>query len=396
MVPPEGLPGNDVTSFANTGGICMDVAHFDALTRMLAFRQSRRSVAIVLGAVATAILTQGEETQAGKKKKKPLCLNGQTIKASGNKRKKLLKQGASPGACAGSCTPRCDGTSCGGDDGCGGACGCSGNAVCNGGTCMPCTVVCTGTPLGCGSQLTQALLDGGTIALCPGTYSAGAGVFEIRKDTTLVGAGPEDDPGSNTILDGEGARLVLFANTSRKLTMHGLRVINGFGGQGGGMLAGEGTDVRVTNCAFVQNTGNGGGAILSFGNLRLTNTLFDQNEATNSDGGGVLLIDSDQSFVTNCTFTGNTSGMFGGGLSANNSQVTITGTEFRDNTADRGGGLSMDGGTVNLDSATLITGNVATELGGGAVRFSGVLNRNGATISGNSAPRQPDCAGGCT
>ena len=162
------------------------------------------------------------------------------------------------------------------------------------------------------------------------------------------------------------------------------------------MLAGDGTDVRVTNCAFVQNTGNGGGAILSFGNLRLTNTLFHQNEATNSDGGGVLLIDSDQSFVTNCTFTGNTSGMFGGGLSANNSQVTITGTEFRDNTADRGGGLSMDGGTVNLDSATLITGNVATELGGGAVRFSGVLNRNGATISGNSAPRQPDCAGGCT
>ncbi|MFT4040703.1 MAG: NHL repeat-containing protein [Thermomicrobiales bacterium] len=99
----------------------MDPTTFDRLSRAITTRRSRRSLAH--GLVAASLLGAGgalalpamadatarrsskrHRAQAEKKKKKgkksPFCLNGQTVQGSKKNRKKLLKRGATPGACA--------------------------------------------------------------------------------------------------------------------------------------------------------------------------------------------------------------------------------------------------------------------------------------------------------
>lgn len=84
----------------------MDDSRLDRLARFADAPRTRRSAAVLLSAVAAPPLLGSIPVDARKKKKKfTLCLDGQTIKASKKNKKKLLKQGATPGACAARCVP---------------------------------------------------------------------------------------------------------------------------------------------------------------------------------------------------------------------------------------------------------------------------------------------------
>lgn len=119
----------------------MDHAAFDHLARRVgAIRSRRAAVAVLGGALVSLPAVFFPNLAAAKKKKKKkvtLCLNGQTITASGKKKKKYLSQGATPGACPPpGCTRKCTGKTCG-SDGCGGSCGtCGANHVCQNGACV--------------------------------------------------------------------------------------------------------------------------------------------------------------------------------------------------------------------------------------------------------------------
>ncbi|MCA9880937.1 MAG: right-handed parallel beta-helix repeat-containing protein, partial [Thermomicrobiales bacterium] len=372
----------------------MDATQADQLARRLWGLRTRRDLARALSGVAAAPLLSGANVAAGKKKR-PVCLDGKTIKATPKKRKKLLKRGATTGACPGGCSPQCNGVSCGGSDGCGGTCGCAAGSICHEGACTPCTVACTGTPLACGIELDLALEEGGTIFACPGRY---LGSFDVRKNTTLVGAGSGDDPATSTILDAGGANqhVVHFTKngTQDTLRLTGLRVTGArYGASGGGLYLGEGLKVRVTNCAITGNKADAsGGGIWSRADLRLENSTVTDNESgtVGINGGGIALY-AGRSVITDCVIANNTSHSYGGGLYLQGAaaEVTVTGTEIRENQALRGGGIALDvDATVTLDSATSVTGNTASELGGGVACFTGTFTQNGATISGNFAPRQ--------
>lgn len=100
----------------------MDGYRFDALIRRLATTSTRRGALALVGVLLASPMS-GQRSGYARKKKVSLCFNGQTIKASKKKKKKLLKQGATLGACLpcqdcqnGSCVPKPNGVSCG--DGC--------------------------------------------------------------------------------------------------------------------------------------------------------------------------------------------------------------------------------------------------------------------------------------
>lgn len=361
----------------------MDAGQFDRVTRRIFSAIDRRRVMGVLGGLVASPLL-GDTSADAKKKKSPVCLNGNTVNVSGKKRKKLMKQGATPGRCSG-CAPQCNGARCGGSDGCGGTCGCPSGSLCNEGTCMPCTVACTGTPIACGAALQRALQDGGTVVACPGRYQ---GPFLVEKTATLNGAGPGDDPATNTILDGEGsvaATLSVIRDIVFKLS--GAKITNG---TQAGLWIFDDVDARASNCTFADNNGPG---IAAMGAFQMTNSTVRDNRSP-SDGGGVYFYGAGPHFVDNCVITGNSATNDGGGLFTTNvAYVTVTGTRIQGNTAKRGGGIFTEEGTMRLDSATSITNNLATEVGGGVARFGGTFNQNGASISGNNAPSSPNCAG---
>ena len=113
----------------------MDDRHFDDLAGRVAARLSRRRGLGLLAGASLPLLGVAEMTHAKKKKKKTLCNRGQTVTVPKAKAKKLLRKGATKGACATCPTGQkaCNGgciatTAC---------CNCTPPKVCSNGTCLP-------------------------------------------------------------------------------------------------------------------------------------------------------------------------------------------------------------------------------------------------------------------
>ena len=81
----------------------MDGPGFEALTRLCGAASSRRALVAVLGSLLTGPWQSGAPVSAKKKPKKiTVCDDGLTIRVPKTKKKRLLKHGATSGAC-----PRC-------------------------------------------------------------------------------------------------------------------------------------------------------------------------------------------------------------------------------------------------------------------------------------------------
>lgn len=281
----------------------MDVSQFDRIARTVAGARSRRLVLQSAGGLVATAAPGGEFAGARRKrKKKPVCLNGQTIKASSDKRKKLIKQGATAGACT--------------------------SNVCSQGACQPCTVTCTGSPVLCGATLSQALLAGGTVVVCPGRYAGG---FSISQDTVLVGAGAGDDPSTQTILDGQGIDRVLLVKKGMTLSLAGVRVVNGASGteNGGGLATENDNDVRVADCAFVGNTGYLGGGLSAGKSLRVTSSTFSGNTA--AFYGGAIYFSGETCLISATDFSSNSAASKGGAIYRSTGVMTLSSTTFNNN-----------------------------------------------------------------
>lgn len=380
----------------------VDAKRFDAMTRLLTLRPSRRrAVPLITGLLAatcSGIMPAFAGNNKPKKKKKiTLCFDGQTIEASGKRKKKnLLKRGATQGACV--CTPRCAGTC--GDDGCGGVCRCGAGFICVSGACQSCDVVFNGNAITSGTALQTRLQLGGTIRVCPGRYQ---GNFLLNATTSLIGAGDGEDQASNTVLDGNRTGRVMDIGNGVSVTLQGVRITGGDGlGNGGGIRsAGR---LALTNCSVSGNRADRGGGIAhtsaATGALELTNCRITGNEALVGNGAGLILENTTQQVtIKGCTISGNTSSLAGGGIQKDAGSCAITGTEISGNKAVANGGGVLNAGTMSFDGACRITNNTSDAQGGGIFNEAGsTVTLNGATVTGNSPQNcagtaVPGCAG---
>lgn len=388
----------------------------ERLTRVLAQGLNRRGLASL--GVAVTLMTR-PAVGAKKKKKKTLCFQGQTVLATKKKYKKLLKQGATRGACA-ACTPTCLGKACAADDGCGGTCArCDARSFCDGGTCAPCAGHCRGEVCD-GADLQTALNAGGPVQACPGRYT---GTFSLGANVTFLGAGEGADPVSNTILDAQGQGRTLDVPTGVTAAMQDVRITGGdTNGNSGGGVRVNGA-LEMTRCTVHQNTSDGasGGGVGNFGTLTMTDCTVSKNHG--GTGGGILHGGAATAplTMTGCTVTENTSPNFGAGIhhasnqlmilnsctvSANtsdagpgglilptaNQTAQITATAFTGNTGNGNGGAIWNSGTITFDAASSVTGNTAIGGVGAGIYNTGTVTLNGATVSGNT-PATDQCFG---
>ena len=116
---------------------------------------------------------------------------------------------------------------------------------------------------------------------------------------------------------------------------------------GGAIYSSLGSSLDITNAIFTNNSAEtrDGGAILNYGKLTLTNSLFEQNNAT---WGGAINTNGETT-ITNATFTNNTAKFDGGAISNYRSTLTITNATFTNNTATRDGGAIYNSATATLD-----------------------------------------------
>jgi hypothetical protein len=205
--------------------------------------------------------------------------------------------------------------------------------------------------------------------------SATDGLPLITGHFALVGGG-------NTVIRRSPAALssfrVLEVASGASLGVSNLAIVNGkTAGLGGGIL--NGGTLRIRNVTFFKNsagnggalsnsagdtailnnatmslnttTGIGGGGIINFGTLTLSESSLSGNKAP-INGGGLNTQPGGISHIIRSQIVSNVSGGLGGGLS-NLGTTTISGSSVRFNKGSGGGGIATGNTNVTLTQSTV-------------------------------------------
>ncbi len=155
-----------------------------------------------------------------------------------------------------------------------------------------------------------------------------------------------------------------------QLTLSGVTISNGFAVDGGAINV-EG-HLEMDSCVLQFNRAvflGGAVAASDTGSFLITNTSLVDNLTLSSDGGAISYIQNSvpdvQSKLLQCTISGNTAGLQGtgqgGGISATGTHgfLEITHCTITDNTADLGGGINAQSGTL-LMAETIVADNTGS------------------------------------
>jgi len=270
---------------------------------------------------------------------------------------------------------------------------------------------------------TNALPGEDVIILGSGTYrlsiagiaedNAATGDLDITDSVQILGAGA-----TKTFIDADGLdRVFDILGEHTTVTLSGLTVINGnlpaglaVSQKGGGGVRNQGelslSTVVVSNNTVRDATSDDvGGGVLNQGKCLVTNSTVADNHAVrgggimndtgsslriiastilgNSSQGGAGFMNYGAADVINSTFSNNAvqGGLLSGGAVYNQDQLQLTHCTIAENSADRGGGLRNNGGTVSMIN-TLIADNQ-----GGNCYSSGEILSEGHNLDSDNTCR---------
>jgi CSLREA domain-containing protein len=237
------------------------------------------------------------------------------------------------------------------------------------------------------------VVDGGGI----GTMEdfAATGDLDIRDDVTIVG----DGPGSTIVDANRMDRVFHIPVPGLSVSLVGLTITGGGGlsqgGDGGGGIWNEGSDLTVATCDIVDNrTGSlimvtyyGGGIYSTLGDLLLGWTTVRENRATRAGG---IFFDGGQTLdVSSSTIAHNVAVENYGGIYSNTSTATINNSTIAFNSTIQNPGTDV-GGVWSSDDMAIVSSTICGNDGHAVFQ-----NRNSdelLTLT-NSAVDGP-CAGG--
>jgi hypothetical protein len=225
------------------------------------------------------------------------------------------------------------------------------------------------------SAAVGAAAPGDSIDVGAGVYSEGE--ILVTESLTLFSQGGS----AVTILDGTGASRVLQFLGVFDARLSGLTLRNGVGDGGGAVSVRAGASVIIEDCVLEGNhTTFDGGAFYVHGSgsvLTLDRCIVRENYAAHNGGGGNAVLGASLD-ISDCTFTGNSTGTFGAGVSCDYGHMVVTDCLFHGNvTGAVSGGLYFwrSSGIVRNNT---FEGNTSPEWGSVVVQQSpGVaVNRN--------------------
>jgi len=241
-----------------------------------------------------------------------------------------------------------------------------------------------------------AAADGDTITFksgLTGTILLTNGVLLVEDALTLTG------PGSASItVDADGSKNVFYVTNSfgGNVVISGLTVTGSDGGAG--IYARHAGDFELTDVNVTGNRGNYGGGlyISNYGSFTLRDSIVSNNTSINNGGGAYLYGEVTSATIINTTFADNYAGDGGGGIyNSSAPTLTISGSTFSGNTSADDGGALYDGvsGSVVTISDSVFSANSGED--GAALAFNGderagghVVTINNTTITGNTASEE--------
>lgn len=218
--------------------------------------------------------------------------------------------------------------------------------ICGDGPCLDCDVCADGCDHDSVQAAINAAAQGATVAICPGTYENGKGRIVLGSEdpdkvVTLIGAGDGDEPEFDTILKNTDVDNSVVLNNAT-LTLKRLRITGGKAIVSGGGISNYGT-VRVVGCTIVENLATNGAGIYNDDSLEMIESTVRDNDA--EYGGGISTGVGSTSTLSNCDITGNTATQSGGGIYCSGAVTfqeplnRVTGNSA----GDRGSGILVDG-----------------------------------------------------
>ncbi len=150
----------------------------------------------------------------------------------------------------------------------------------------------------------------------------------------------------------------------------------------GGGLYSFNSMIKVTGSRFDANSGATGAAVYSMGNLNISDSIVSNNEASCHAGG---IFGGGRLSISEVTFSGNMAGRYGGALYSDSADTSIVDSIFKENTAQRGGGV-YNLGDVDLARVDFIANSADSQ--GGAIYNNRTLSLSDSTLSENSAGLQ--------
>ena len=207
-------------------------------------------------------------------------------------------------------------------------------------------------------SLRQALADandGDTIDAMgiSGVITLTTGQLLVDKSVTINGAGA-----GVLAVDGNTTSRVFQTATGETVSISGLTIRNGQGGEGGAILNADTATLTIINSTLNGNTARFGGGVFNSGTLTIINSTFSSNMA--SEGGGIYNSGGGVLTISNSTFSGNAVSETGGGI--------------------------FNIGTLQLANST-VSDNSAAFLAGGVLNFNNleigntILNRGASGVS---------------
>jgi len=204
------------------------------------------------------------------------------------------------------------------------------------------TIIVTNTNDNGPGSLRQALADvndGDTIDATEvsGTITLTSGQLLVDKSVTINGAGADV-----LALDGNATSRAFQTVTGQTVSISGLTIRNGQGGEGGGILNADTATLSIINSTLSGNTAGFGGGVFNSGTLIIINSTFSSNMA--SEGGGIYNSGSGMLTITNSTFSGNAASETGGGV-FNIGTLQLANSTVSDNSA-----AFLAGGILNFNN----------------------------------------------
>lgn len=218
-------------------------------------------------------------------------------------------------------------------------------AVVNTVTPPACEVTLAGHAYGELAEALQAARSGETLTVqgtCDGTST-------VEKNVTIAG-------GAHTpTLDGQKAGPVLSIAPGRTVRVTGLQIVEGEGGEAGGILN-KGVLTLEGDSLTGDEGGSGAGISNSGGTLRLVRCTVSRDRASGN----------------------------GGALWSLRGSVTITDSHFEEDTASQGAAIYDEGGTLGIGSSTFTHDSASA--GGGALDLAyGTSTVSASSFEGDSA-----------
>ena len=188
--------------------------------------------------------------------------------------------------------------------------------------------------------------------------------------------------GNNNIISGNGHSFIELGSKNtlelNNITLTNFKTaIDSYGGT-----------IFLSNCNFTKNNGHagfespsdGGAMHLIYGNVTLSNCIFDSNHA---DYGGAIYSSSANISISNCAFTNNSAWGAGGAIYSF-TNVILSDCNLNSNYADYGGAISSSyRGNVSIYNCNL--SNNKAHITGGALYSPGGAMLSGCNLNSNYA-----------